>query len=429
MSQSGYDSSKGSDAFILCSIVGLVGIYYFLQSHYYIIASIWMFMRIVEMGPFYWIPDWFPFYGKLEIKKAIHFLWDMKAVDIAPITVSRFDHHYLHWFSYVPGLLMIYWGVRRVLSTGGVGQRYNMQELLRTVEPLYPNLNEFLTENPEKKPIIYKRNQKDTHRWAMSISPRDFSIEVPPHGLEERAKKDSSLKMPIWDGKVGFDENLAELSFKSQLGAHYNGIDNLKAHERKIFDTLTNKLSVHQEMKLEWITSVASHVLKVKSKSLNLKNMGVGMLKLHDHIDKLVAKLASSKTEVFSKKDFLQEGNLANIVSNMESKNIQDIFKLIYAESIMARHSFVRCGLMQLLDSARDSGVFAAHNFLWVKKIDRCLWYCISSVGRKVSFVESAGCFAHWVIEKQVQKPISHPEVTEAVEGLKKALWLDKTED
>lgn len=439
MSSQGYDSSKGSDGFFFLMLLAIVGLYFFFSNNFQIFAGAWKYVRIAEMGLFYWVPDWMPFYGRLEVKGGIDFLLRTPAVDIMPRTVLDFDRHYLHWFTWIPGMTMIYWGVKRILSTGGVSTRYNMEGLLKRVAPLYPHLSEFVNSNPEKEPIIYKRNQKDTHKWAMSMSPRDFSLMVPPMGLERQARKQKSLKAPIWDGGEGFDMDLAERSFKTQLGERFSGINHLKTHEKTIFDELVKQLAVDQEVRFEYFDGLARNILRVKgAPKINKARFGQGMTELYSFIEAMIEEKKSNSKIKFDPRSFLTEESIAKTIrdnlAKFESKDpsymqMQSIFRLILAEQTMGQHAFVRTGLMQLLDKARDSGVFATDNIKWVKKVDRPLWYCLSSVGRNVSFVESAGCFAHWLIEKQVGRPISHPEVSEAVQGLFKALQLDKTEE
>jgi hypothetical protein len=434
-----YDSSKSSDGFFVLILIAVVGIYFIISNNFHLIAGVWKYIRIAEMGLFYYIPDWVPFYGKLEIKGGIDYLIKTPAVDLMPGTVYDFDQHYLKWFSWMPGIIMIYWGTKRILSTGGVSTRFNMEALLQRVAPLYPHLAEFVNDNPGKKPIIYKRKQKDTHKWAMSMSPREFSLMSPPMGLERLARKQKSLKAPIWDGKDGFDMDLAERAFKSQMGDRFTGINHLKEHERQIFNEFTKELSVNQDFRIEIYTSLARSILKVKGdKTISKKKLNEGKTKLYNYIYDRIKSQKDNKKVTFNPKEFIQEGTVAILVRDDADKKkkkdaeyleLQSIFKLIYAEQIMGQHAFSKVGLMELLDRARDSGVFATDAIKWVKKIDRPLWYCMSSVGRVVSFVESGGCYSHWLIEKQVGRPISHPEVSEAVQGLFKALELHITEE
>jgi len=61
-------------------------------------------------------------------------------------------------------------------------------------------------------------------------------------------------------------------------------------------------------------------------------------------------------------------------------------------------------------------------HFLWLKPIDRRLWYMLNTVGRQVVPSEIAGAFAHWIFEKKMNKSLNSPMVDEAVIGLDKAI-------
>jgi len=75
-----------------------------------------------------------------------------------------------------------------------------------------------------------------------------------------------------------------------------------------------------------------------------------------------------------------------------------------------------------LLELARTDGVLATAEFLWLKPIDRPLWYMLNSVGRQTAFPEIAGVFAHWVAEKRLDRPLKVPMVEEAVKALEMAM-------
>jgi len=123
-------------------------------------------------------------------------------------------------------------------------------------------------------------------------------------------------------------------------------------------------------------------------------------------------------------------------IKSLDNKTIQKIimdkdmlphYQRVKSLSIMKQHAYVKTGLMSLLDEARKSGVYATLEFRWLKSLDRGLWYAMSSVGRKTSFVESGGVFAHWLFELEMKRPIFYPEISEAVKGLKAAVYDGKT--
>ena len=83
---------------------------------------------------------------------------------------------------------------------------------------------------------------------------------------------------------------------------------------------------------------------------------------------------------------------------------------------------------MELLFCARKGGVIPPVDLRdMIKPKDRCLWNCISSVAktRRVSPIEASGCFAHWLVERRIGRPLPKPEVTAAVDGLYKALKIE----
>lgn len=81
------------------------------------------------------------------------------------------------------------------------------------------------------------------------------------------------------------------------------------------------------------------------------------------------------------------------------------------------RHAYVRTMMATLLEVARADGVLATAEFLWLKPVDRKLWYTLNSVGRQTSVVEAAGVFAHWKAEKALGRAMTTPMVKEAVKA------------
>ncbi len=82
------------------------------------------------------------------------------------------------------------------------------------------------------------------------------------------------------------------------------------------------------------------------------------------------------------------------------------------------RHAYVRTMMATLLEMARADGVLATSEFLWLKPVDRKLWYTLNSVGRQTSVVEVSGVFAHWKAEKALGRAMTTPMVKEAVKAL-----------
>jgi intracellular multiplication protein IcmP len=89
-------------------------------------------------------------------------------------------------------------------------------------------------------------------------------------------------------------------------------------------------------------------------------------------------------------------------------------------EKVAAQHAFVATALLRCLQIAREQGgVLAPAQFLWLRAVDRTLWYPMNNLGRAAVHTEAAGAIAHFRAEKAANKPIPNPQVDTAVDGLK----------
>ncbi|MDP3560440.1 MAG: type IVB secretion system coupling complex protein DotM/IcmP, partial [Legionellaceae bacterium] len=103
----------------------------------------------------------------------------------------------------------------------------------------------------------------------------------------------------------------------------------------------------------------------------------------------------------------------ATLKKHMNAENVQEILQ---------RHAYMLTVMASLLEGAREDGVMASADFLWLKVVDRRLWYMLNSVGRQTPYVEVGGPFSHWKAEKKMGRKIIVPMVSEAVKALSVAL-------
>lgn len=89
---------------------------------------------------------------------------------------------------------------------------------------------------------------------------------------------------------------------------------------------------------------------------------------------------------------------------------------------LAGRHAYVATLMASMLQIARSDGVLATSEFLWLKPVDRRLWFALNSVGRQTAVVEVSGIFAHWLAEKKLRRPLKTPMVREAVVALEAAV-------
>ncbi len=243
---------------------------------------------------------------------------------------------------------------------------YNMKDLATTEQKNWPQISPVLNLDLVKTNI-------DQGPWAMSLTPMAFCKK---NGLlEER-------KVQMQEGMSRKDLNKIEVTlrrgktnklFATQLGALWPGTAN----------------------------------------------------RLPPHIKALFAIFAARLNGDGSAMNFLQQLS-ASSTSKLNFKGIDELCKkhesTKLVQQITQSHAYILTVMASMLVGARTDGVQASADFLWLKPLDRRLWYVLNTVGRQTPFVEVAGVFAHWVAEREMGKPLLVPMIDEATNALEKAL-------
>lgn len=92
------------------------------------------------------------------------------------------------------------------------------------------------------------------------------------------------------------------------------------------------------------------------------------------------------------------------------------------AQRVVDRHAYVLTVMASILMAAREDGVLASADFLWLKVVDRRMWFMLNAIGRQTPHTEVSGPFAHWLAERELGRKISSPMVEEAVNALDGAI-------
>lgn len=442
------NSSEGDTTFyiiLFCFFGGII--YWIFQSG--ILAFPWKWIRLAELTPFYFMPSWMPLWGDLEVQKAWHFLYKTPADQIHHSTMIKYDESYPRWFRWVFMIPLIIYGLKLIRTSESVSASYDVESLLRKWSGLYPHLERFVDNDPNKKPRNYRKGNKESYIYGIALTPDEFAKLSPPLGLEKEAKLDSSLRHPIWGGGNDFDTDLADRAFKSQLGNLYTSVEDMPSLERKCFDLLMSKVMMPEDELYELIKTVIKDNLTTDSKKVFQKNYsGYGYDEFYDyvasHIENLKnnkypsllkkakagkenSKTASKMAEKMFKSIAVSDNTIQDL---LENKTIDKLSMRVHARRVMESHAYVYTGLMALLTEARKTGVVSVYAELhFVRPLNRTLWFAFQSTGRNTAFVEAAGVMAHYLIEDQIGRPLRQGEVTEAVEGLKISLRITGEEE
>lgn len=244
---------------------------------------------------------------------------------------------------------------------------YSMNELAKLEKVNWPQISPVLHLDLIKTDI-------DKGPWAMAMTPMQFCKRY--RLLEEvRPQRREGMQRKNWDRiDVLLKKGEANKLFSLQLGQLWSGTNKLPPHTRALFAIFAARINAD--------SAAAANLIKQLNESCTtgvLNTAGVNeLLKKHENT-KLVQQIVQS-------------------------------------------HAYVSTVMAAMLEGARDDGVQASADFLWLKPIDRKLWYTLNSVGRQTPFVEVAGIFAHWIAEKVAGRKLVMPMIDEATKALEIAL-------
>lgn len=242
---------------------------------------------------------------------------------------------------------------------------YNMDTLAQQEKDNWPQISpvvdiDLIAEDVGKGP------------WAMSMNPMQFAKHHKLLKVEMMADRKAAWKQ---EGvtKATVIRDLATQTFASQLGPLWQGVESLPPHTKALYAAFLARV--------EHDTDACRAYLGKMSRSAAKGTMDYSL------------------TDEYLKK--------------YQSKA---------ADKCQKRHAYVSTVMAEMLMLARTDGVLASADFLWVKPIDRRLWYVLNCVGRQVSVPEVAGIYAHFFAERELGRALTVPMVEEATNALEIAI-------
>jgi intracellular multiplication protein IcmP len=241
---------------------------------------------------------------------------------------------------------------------------YSMQSLSNQEQENWPAISPVVKEGLAQQDI-------DVGPWAMALNPMEFARKY--HLL----KQNDLLVDPNVPGQemtASIKKGDAKRIFTMQLGPLWRGFENCQPHVIALSAIFLARMNRDRE--------AAKHISDQLSKSF-----------------------AKGKIDYSSAYPVLKKYQ-----NNEEVKELQQI------------HAYVYTFMASLIEKARNDGVVPTSEFLWLKPIDRRLWYMLNCVGRQTPFAEIGGAFAHWKAEKKMNRRSLSPMIDEAVKALELAI-------
>jgi intracellular multiplication protein IcmP len=225
--------------------------------------------------------------------------------------------------------------------------------------------------------------------WIKISLKHDFAAMDPDEGPWALAQTERQFARQhrLRDEQGAIDRDKTEAVFVRQVGNLFSGYGAMRSHRRALFALFVARIA-----------------------------------RDFHAADDLLKRLASSAAE--GKLDMTGVDELARKHGNDKK-----------VKRAMRQHAYETTLLMTLLElargGARGKDYLPPNWFLWLKGMDRGLWYALADVDRKTPHVECAGVFAHWLAERARGKRLEMPFVKTAVEGLiiEIAKFTDNAED
>lgn len=232
--------------------------------------------------------------------------------------------------------------------------------------------------NRFRRPLTRERLlASEQGQWPWTVPVRDLdlvsqSIDKGPWAMEKNPLE-FARHYRLLDGNTLNPERAAKL-FASQLGPLWEGPDKLRSHERALFACFIAQACRNRKEAQDGLTRLA-------------RTMTSGQPD-YAFVDGLLAK-------------------------HMDDPLIKDI---------VSRHAYVATVISASLKAARKIGVLPPNFFLWLRPINRPLWYTLNCVGRHTPFAGVAGAHAHRLAEEVAGHAIEIPYVEKTVDALRRAL-------
>jgi len=274
------------------------------------------------------------------------------------------------YMRYPLGLILIVLAV--VLYNSDVTRKFhrahNMKSLRLQEQKNWPCIMPIVKEDLAKTDI-------STGPWAMALSPLEFSRKY------NLLKKED----PLLDGAPGAPRSGvietagirrvdAKRIFTLQLGAAWEGIERCPPYTQALAAVFMARMNRDRQG--------ASMILDALDKSSVIGkpdySIAIPVLKKHQHVE-----------------------------------IVQEIF---------SKHAYVLTVMATLLKASRQDGVVPSAEFLWLKPVDRRLWYMLNCVGRQTPYAEVSGPFAHWRAEQEMKRRSLVPMIDEAIRALEIAV-------
>lgn len=327
-------------------------------------------------------------FGRIDAADPASLSWD---------TMQKVLRYTGSWIRWPFLLLLVLFGVVSIFMgrVSRLVRRFNMESLLKNNAESFPCLRPVVGRGK----YLLSPKSYDSGLWRIARTPLQFALE---HGLlldeegkpftPEQALKNGlpSTALPAW-GHARLDEEKGIQVLTAQLGKPFEGYVALSPCRLALAAAFLAYASGNKKSCIALLDSVS---------------------------------LSYAEENGQASSPLLEEGTF---VSKLK-KEWGDHSSLLNEKCLSIHAAYELPWFMALLYRARQKGVLATSQFLWLRPLDRPLWYALNQCGGRAAWAEGFAPWAHYQAEEKAGMLLAEPHIQLAIASLKQSLaaqgWL-----
>lgn len=237
-----------------------------------------------------------------------------------------------------------------------------------------------------RSPLQYASDHQLIIDKAGNIIPKKWLLEA----VTDMANDKSPLLQKGGNQGICLDKNKTAALFIKQLGPRFESVDKLPSHLMGL--------------------AAAFMEFGCGDKAVGQKMLDGMSLSYRDDADGKPIKLSI--------------GNAKKIIKQYENDS-----RVIAATRY--HNAYISTWMVSLLLLARSKGVLANSQYIWLRPVDRTMFYTLNQVGGRRPWAESIGPWHHFIYEEMAKQPIIQPSMLSAIDDFAREIaelgYLDET--
>lgn len=403
------DYSEGSLILIILLIIALATIFN-IASEYYVHA--WYYIKFPLVKAAYYIPEtvrpylffWIELIPALKVPDINYFINSLHDdfIQGSKYIAEQRDLGFFdvtHKSSVLNYMILPFIAIPLLILVNKTSSRKTFNKTM--------SMSEFRIQESERWPVIKPIIHLDSKvidsinegEWAMSMRPEvyfpknDYLVFLDEDNNEVELKNKDNLEeyMEIYNFTINADK--VSDFFLEQLGDTWEGVKELSIEEKHLLSVLLPKANRDDKKTTEMLNLFGNYYTSEKGRKIK---------KEKKRLEKVINKEMNT---IFSK--------------YLNTKHIQKTIN---------KHHYKQTVFSALLEEARNDGVLSNGLFVWLKPLNRTLWFNMCSIGRKLPLPDAAGIWSHYLNEKAIGSAITLPRIQAAVDSVD-TYFLDRYEN